>query len=381
MVKLSHRSSASAVESDLPVPEGVVDPMLEARRQAALEAYNVLDTRPEQAYDDIARLAVTICSTPGALISLIDHERQWFKARVGVDVEQTPRTHAICDHAIRTPERLLVVPDTSADKRFSHIHIQLDGNPMRFYAGMPLRSPDGHALGTVCVLDTVPRDLDRKQREGLEVLARQTQHLLELRRYAHQQRRLLAEREAFAQGLEEARADLQRRNEQLQHSAYHDQLTGLMNRVGLAQLRENPQAMARLTREPYSLMLIDVDHFKQVNDRHGHLLGDRALQAVADAVERSIRSGDVAVRYGGEEILVVLPSTRLADAVEVAERLRLRVTQSALPFALTVSIGVAAGEPGMALAEQVFDRADQALYRAKASGRNCVVADDTLLLG
>ncbi len=381
MVNLRHRSPTTSFQPDTPRAGHVLDPVREARRQAALEAYHVLDTRPEQAYDDIVRLAVTICATPGALISLIDHERQWFKARLGVDVEQTPRSHAVCDYAIRTPGQLLVVGDTRADARFAHIDIRLEGKPMRFYAGMPLRSPDGHALGTVCVLDTVPRDLDAKQREGLEVLARQTQHLLELRRYAHQQRRLLAEREAFAQGLEEARADLQRRNEQLQHSAHHDQLTGLMNRVGLAQLRENTEAMARLTREPYSLMLIDVDHFKQVNDRHGHLLGDRALQAVADAVERSIRSGDVAVRYGGEEILVVLPSTRLADAAEVAERLRVRVTQAALPFSLTVSIGVAGGEPGTALAEQVFDRADQALYRAKSSGRNCVVVDDTPLLG
>ncbi|MCF7221383.1 GGDEF domain-containing protein [Marilutibacter chinensis] len=353
----------------------------EAGRQAALDAYDVLDTAPEQAFDDIVRLAATVCGTPGALISLIDRDRQWFKARLGVDVVQTPRDEAICDHAIRIPERLLEVPDVRADRRFSRICLEVDGWPLRFYAGMPLRSPDGHALGTICVLDAVPRELSEVQRDGLQVLARQTQHLLELRRYANEQRRLLAEREAFTLRLEEARADLQRRNEQLEHRAHHDQLTGLMNRVGLAQLRQRPEAIARLTGAPYSLMLIDVDHFKQVNDRHGHLLGDRALQAVADAVAATVRSSDIAVRYGGEEILVVLPETRLAGAVEVGERIRDRVMHSGLPFALTVSIGVAAGEPGELWADQVFDRADQALYRAKAGGRNRVVADDTPLLG
>ncbi|WP_190238593.1 GGDEF domain-containing protein [Marilutibacter maris] len=378
------RSEAPASIAQAPAdatagPVGVRGFAEEVRRQAALDAYDVIGTPPEQAFDDIVRLAATVCATPGALVSLIDHDRQWFKARLGVDVIQTPRGEAICDHAIRTPERLLEVADVGADRRFSRFGLKVVGQPLRFYAGMPLRSPDGHALGTICVLDTVPRELSEAQRDGLQVLARQTQHLLELRRYAHEQRRLLAEREAFALRLEEARADLERRNEQLEHRANHDQLTGLMNRVGLAQLRQRPEAIERLSGSPYSLMLIDVDHFKQVNDRHGHLLGDRALQAVADAVAATIRAGDIAVRYGGEEILVVLPETRLAGAVEVGERIRDKVMRSALPFALTVSIGVATGEPGELWADQVFDRADQALYRAKAGGRNRVIADDTPL--
>jgi diguanylate cyclase (GGDEF)-like protein len=365
-------------------PAAIADDALaraEAERQAALDAYAVVDTVPEQAYDDIVRLAATLCDTPAAMISLVDHDRQWFKARIGIDVTQTPRGEAICDHAIRTPERLLVVRDIAADPKFSRILLQVGGARVRFYAGMPLRSPDGHALGTVCVLDVVPRDLSAAQRDGLQVLARQTQHLLELRRYAFEQRRLLTEREAFAQRLEEARADLERRNEQLEHSAHHDQLTGLLNRVGLAQLHGGGEAWARLHGGPYSLMLIDVDHFKQVNDRHGHLLGDRALRAVADAVAASIRSDDIAVRYGGEEILVVLPDTRLSSAAEVAERVRRRVMHSALPFALTVSVGVAGGESGDASPERVFDRADQALYRAKSAGRNRVIVDDTPLYG
>lgn len=353
----------------------------EARRQAALDAYGVVDTVPEQAYDDIVRLAMTLCDVPAAAISLIDRDRQWFKAQIGLNLRETARTDAICDRAIQQPDRALVIDDMAASGVAGPEALRIDGEPLRFYAGMPLLSPDGRALGTVCVLDNKPRTLTAAQLEGLEVLARQTQHLLELRRYAMEQRRLLSEREAFAQRLEDARADLQRRNDLLQHSATHDALTGLLNRAALAQLRDNPEAMLQLQQAPYTLMLLDVDHFKDVNDRHGHLLGDRALRAVADAVAASIRERDVAVRYGGEEFLILLPDTRLSSAVQVAERIRQRIAAAPLPFALTVSIGLAAGEPTRDWSEQVFDRADQALYRAKAGGRNRVVVDDTPMHG
>ncbi|MEG3191689.1 sensor domain-containing diguanylate cyclase [Lysobacter sp. D1-1-M9] len=350
----------------------------EQRRQDALDEYELLDSAREQAYEDIVKLAVMLCEVPAAAISLIDRDRLWHKARIGLAVDETAGRDTICEHALREPGRLLVVEDVARDPRFTKLSLKLGDHPLRFYAGMPLRSPDGHVLGTLCVMDAVPRSLDAAQREGLEVLARQTQHLFELSRYAREQRRLLIEREAISQRLEASRADLQRRHDKLQYSASRDPLTGLLNRAALAQLRAAPGELARLQQAPYSLMLIDVDRFKQVNDRHGHLLGDRALRAVADAVAASIREGDLAVRYGGEEFLVVLPNTRLADAAEVAERVRQRVLLAPLPFALTVSIGLAGGEPGCDTPERVFDRADQALYRAKAGGRNCVVADDTL---
>ena len=349
----------------------------EARRQAALDAYAVVDSVPEQSYDDIVRLAITLCDVPAAAISLIDHDRQWFKAQIGLDTRETARSEAICDRVIRHPDRTLVVEDLLEHPELPRPAMRVEGDPLRFYAGVPLLSPDGQPLGAVCVLDSKPRTLTEAQREGLEVLARQTQHLLELRRYAMEQRRLLSEREAFAQRLEDARADLQRRNDLLEHSATHDALTGLLNRAALAQLRDNVEAMRQLQQAPYTLMLLDVDHFKDVNDRHGHLLGDRALRAVADAVAASIRDHDVAVRYGGEEFLILLPDTRLAQATQVAERIRQRIAVAPLPFTLTVSIGVAAGEPTRDWSEQVFDRADQALYRAKAGGRNRVVVDDT----
>lgn len=348
----------------------------EAERQAALDRYAIVDTAPEQAFDDIVRLAATLCDVPSAAISLIDHERVWFKAQLGIDQPEVPRAQSLCGRVVDAPRCTLVVQDLLGDPHYAKRR-RIGGQPPRFYAGVPLLSPEGHALGVVCVMDVMPRALTPRQLEALSLLARQTQHLLELRRYGLEQRRLLSEREAVARRAEHARDDLQRRHDDLRYTASHDALTGLLNRAALAELHENPESAQRLHGAPYVMALLDIDYFKQVNDRHGHLLGDRALCAVAHAITTSIRGGDIAVRYGGEEFLVVLPNTRLDGGAEVAERIRLQVLAAELPFELTVSIGIADGMPEQDTPEGVFDRADQALYRAKAGGRNRIIADDT----
>ncbi|MEP6633794.1 MAG: sensor domain-containing diguanylate cyclase [Luteimonas sp.] len=350
----------------------------EAARLASLDSYAIVDTPSERAYDDIVRLARVVCDTPVAAMSLVARDRQWFKASVGLGHRETPRSESICALAIRTPHDLFEVSDVLADPDIPMRPVDEFGQPLRFYAGMPIVAADGHALGTVCVLDHLPRTLTDEQRESLRALARQTQYLLELRRYSMQQQRLLEERDAVARKLENDRDDLQRRHDDLKHVANHDPLTGLLNRAALEQLRQRPDAMQRLESGNYTLAVVDIDHFKLVNDRFGHLLGDRALSAVADVIRSCIRQRDLAVRYGGEEFLLVLPATPLAGAFEVAERIRAQMSTLALPFPITVSIGIAAGDPLADTPEQVFDRADQALYRAKAGGRDRVIADSTL---
>lgn len=350
----------------------------ELLRQAAVDATGLLDTPDEQAYDDIVQLACLVCAAPVATFTLVDHERQWFKARVGVGVRETPRSDSLCAIAIRTPECLLVVPDVTADRALKMRPKDAEGRPLRFYAGMPLRDWKGHALGTLCVLDHAPRDLSDAQRAGLQALTRQVQRLLELRRLARRQRELLLQRTDRVQRLEHQRETWQRRHDDLKREASRDPLTGLLNRRALERLRTDPRAMRRLEASGYSLVVVDIDHFKQVNDRHGHLLGDQALRIVAEVLASCMRHGDLGVRYGGEEFLLVLPGTPLSGAFEVAERIREAVASTTLPFALTVSIGVAAGNPQRDTPERVFERADQALYRAKAGGRNRVVADDSL---
>ena len=169
----------------------------EALRQAALDAYAIVDTPPEQAFEDIVRLAVTACGVPAAVIAFADHDRLWFKARIGLDIT---RCRVACDRRAgdRRPH-VVEIPDWPVDRdcRAPDDH----GRPLRFFAGVPLLA-DRLRAGAVCVADVVPRGWRRAQREALELLARQTAHLLDLRRYAAEQRQLLFEREAFAQRIE-----------------------------------------------------------------------------------------------------------------------------------------------------------------------------------
>lgn len=156
-------------------------PSNEAARLEALSQYNILDTAPEQAFDDLTRLAAQICKTPIALVSLVDARRQWFKSKVGLNVQETSRDVAFCAHALHKP-KALIVPDALADERFAKNPLVTSEPHLRFYAGVPLITPEGYPLGTLCVLDHVPRQLSDWQIEALTALARQVVTQLELRR-------------------------------------------------------------------------------------------------------------------------------------------------------------------------------------------------------
>ena len=169
----------------IPKRTAIVVPLLrevnETERLEALHSYQVLDTDPEQALNDLVQLSAFICGTPISLISLIDDERQWFKARTGTDVLQTPREYSFCQYAMRAND-VYEVPDMAADARFANNPLVTGDPHIRFYAGAPLLTPEGQPLGTLCALDTVPRQLSSDQREALRVLARQVMTHLELRR-------------------------------------------------------------------------------------------------------------------------------------------------------------------------------------------------------
>lgn len=323
-------------------------PKNEALRISTLHRYGILDTLAEQSYDDIVFLASQICDTPIALISFVDSDRQWFKAKVGLDAAETPRELSFCAHAILNPDSPLIVPDALEDMRFCDNTLVNYPPGIRFYAGAPLLSSTGEALGSVCVIDNRPRELSESQIKALQALSRQVTALLEMRR-------LVSELEVISTT---------------------DALTGLRNRRAFdAKLLEEHQRNAR-SRQPFSLLLLDVDHFKSYNDTFGHQAGDDVLGEIARILQYTVRSYDMAARYGGEEFAVILPDTDKPGAMELAERLRLAIERAEwLNRKITVSVGVATLGFGQSI-PALIEEADRALYTAKERGRNRVVDAD-----
>lgn len=156
-------------------------PTNEVARVAALQRYAILDSEPEQGFDDLTLLASYICQTPIALISLVDENRQWFKSRVGLSISETSREIAFCSRAILQSD-IFIVPDTLQDERFRNNPLVVSEPNIRFYAGAPLITEEGYALGTLCVVDRTPREVSPDQKEALKALSRLVLAQLEFRR-------------------------------------------------------------------------------------------------------------------------------------------------------------------------------------------------------
>jgi diguanylate cyclase (GGDEF)-like protein len=338
----------------------------EAERQNALESYEIVESAPEKAYDDIARLAAYICTAPMAFIAFFGQERGWIKARYssGAFSEKSllPPMDALPREApLHEPGQVLQVPDITTHPRLSAL--APSGSKLRFLAAAPLFSPTGLILGSLAVLDRRNRTLTPEQVSALETLAHQAMELLEMRRTLI--------------GLSEANAKLGQQN-------LTDALTGIPNRRAYDQKLAEEASRAKRTGAPLSLLLIDIDHFKQYNDSFGHPAGDTALQSVARVLLSSLRPYDFLARYGGEEFVIVLPATDLADAIVVGERVRGLVAGSDFPHRkLSISVGVARLDPETG-PRALVQAADSGLYRAKAAGRNKVLAgkvNDSLPVG
>lgn len=264
----------------------------EPARLATLRTLGILDTPAEERFDRLTRLARRVFDVPIALVSLIDENRQWFKSCAGLDVQETARDVSFCGHAILHDD-VFMIPDARADARF-HDNPLVTGDPgIRFYAGQPLTVPDGSKLGTLCLIDTRPRELDTEQR-GL------------LRDLAH-----IAEQEIAAIEL-----------------ATVDELTLIANRRGFEALAQHALNVCKRMGRDASLLFFDLDDFKRINDTFGHAEGDRALATFAAALRESLRESDVIGRLGGDEFVALLTDARDDETRHALDRLRVALAAS-----------------------------------------------------
>jgi diguanylate cyclase (GGDEF)-like protein len=263
-----------------------IKPDDEAQRIAALRSLKVIDTAPEERFDRLTRLAKRLFDVPITLVSFVDENRQWFKSCVGIRARETTRDVSFCAHAILTDD-ILVVPDARLDVRF-HDNPLVTGDPgIRFYAGYPLRLPNNAKLGTLCLMDRLPRSFDAQERALLQDLGR------------------MAEQEIAALQL-----------------ATMDELTLLSNRRGFEALGQHALNVCKRLRRPASLLFFDLNDFKKINDTYGHAEGDRALETFADVLRTAFRDSDVIGRLGGDEFCVLLTGSQPDDTARALERVR-----------------------------------------------------------
>lgn len=334
-------------------------PPNEQERLATLHELAILDTPPEQIYDDVVKLAATICGTPIAVMNFIDSDRQWGKALVGLEDSEAPREVSFCARTIVQEDGLLMIPDTRADPNWAE-NPMVTGEPgLRYYAGAAIVTEEGQPIGSVCVAGTeAPRELSEQELEALRVLARQTAAHLKLRKLSK---------------------ELARANVELRRLSIKDSLTGLANRAFLEEAVALALRKRMRTGNDLGLLFCDLDGFKLVNDQLGHHAGDELLVLVAERLEMAARSSDLVARYAGDEFVVLCPEMREdpSTLATVAERLREAVSEPATiagkPLRPEVSVGTAVAQDADA-PEDLLRRADVAMYEAKRAAKQALAA-------
>jgi diguanylate cyclase (GGDEF)-like protein len=311
-------------------------PENEISRLHALRSLNVLDTPTEERFERLTRLAKRMFDVPIALVTLVDENRQWFKSHVGLNMSETPRDISFCGHAILDND-IFIIPDAIKDERFSDNPLVLNEPYIRFYAGCPLRYLDGSVLGTLCIIDTKPRDLNALDLAALKDLTE------------------LAEQELMAVQL-----------------ATQDELTKLANRRGFIKLAQNGLDICARHNIYASLVFFDLNKFKLINDTFGHAEGDTVLIAFSDHMINTFRNSDVIGRLGGDEFAVLLTDTSLEHAKKTIARFRDSIKslnkKSTLDYEISFSEGIVEidHEKNISL-DSLLNQADSLMYNKKTS--------------
>jgi diguanylate cyclase (GGDEF)-like protein len=319
------------MESALNKPDIPID---EAARLKALRSLNILDTPSEERFDRLTRMAKRIFGVPIALVSLIDEDRQWFKSSVGLNVDETPRDISFCGHAIHGDD-VFIITDATKDKRFADNPLVLNEPNIRFYAGCPLKSLNGNKLGTLCIIDRKPRSLNEEDLQTLKDLAS------------------MVEGELAALQL-----------------ATVDELTDITNRRGFMLLAQHSLSLCARQGIPASLVYLDLNELKMVNDKFGHAEGDRALIAIAKQMKNSFRDSDLYARLGGDEFSVLLTNTTKKLAKDVVTKflqsLEKYNTETVRGYDISVSYGIVEfNHDKHGTVEALLADADSLMYKHK----------------
>lgn len=258
-------------------------PSNETRRLETLRGLKLLDTPPEERFDRVTRLAKQIFSTPIALVSLVDADRQWFKSAQGLDAPETPRNVSFCGHAI-LDDKIMVVNDAAKDQRFCDNPLVCNDPNIRFYAGYPLSAPDGSRVGTLCVIDRVPREISREQAQLLRELGR------------------MVEEELVDAVL-----------------ATNDPVTSLSNRNGFLMVAEHLLSMCVRTEQPATMLLVHFQNLQEIDNEVGRDAGDAASVQLAHHLLSTFRNSDLVTRLASDLYGVLLAGSDL-DGVEAVRR-------------------------------------------------------------
>ena len=306
----------------------------EGTRVDTLYDLRILDTEPEERFDRLTRLAKRLLQVPISLISLVDENREWIKSGEGIGNSQVARDISFSAHAILGPD-ILLIPDTTLDERFSDNPLVVDEPHIRFYAGCPLRAPNGSNLGTLCLIDSKPREFSEDEKALLRELTR------------------MAEQDIVAVQL-----------------ATMDELTMLSNRRGFEALTKHALELSRRFQKPAALLYFNLDQFKQINDRFGHAEGDLALKTFAQCLKLTFRESDVLGHLGKDEFAVFMTNVSNVELEHALERLRDAIDQynkdAKRGYDIDFSFGkVAFDASGHADVEDLMAKANALMYLNK----------------
>jgi len=332
-------------------------PTNEQQRLDALDELGILYTPLESRLDRITRTICRLFYMPIAFVTLIDQETQWIKSVQGLDFIDTTRNDAICAHTLLVDE-YIICQDLSQDERFADNRFVTSDLKLRFYAGFTLKSR-GQNIGTLCMFDDKPRTFNQEDIATMRDLVSWAQTEIHLTQLSDVQVQLITE-------LDQAQKD-----------AKIDGLTNLWNQVTIKDILRRAHHRHLLKENPYTLMMVDIDNFKTINDNHGHPFGDQIIQSVADSLRASLRPSDAIGRYGGDEFLVILENCPHKRAEELGQRILTHI--HGLTFIskgekvnCSISIGLASTDHiELDSPEALLEHADQSLYLAKQSGRDC----------